>query len=92
MTSAGQTGEPIRDFGSPATWGDVEHVRTSLGEQIADVKAQVVEVEAKVDVRVAEVQTQIAEVELRLTRMFLGAVAAGVAVLGILMGILQAVD
>ena len=96
MASAEQSGETLRDFSSPSTWGDVEQVRLSLEAKIdtsiADVKAQVAEVEARVDVRAAELQTQIAEVELRLTRMFLGAVAAGVAALGILMGILQAVD
>ena len=103
MASAEHSGEPLRDFSSPATWGDVEQVRTSLETRIdtaiADVKVQVSDVQAEVaEVRteLARLETrlvgQMAEMEVRLTRMFLGAAAAGVAVLGVLIGILQAVD
>ncbi len=132
MASAEHSGEPLRDFSSPATWGDVEQMRTSLETRIdtgiADVKVQVSDVQAEVaEVRTelarletrlvgqmaemetrseartggiasslsrldARVDSRLAEMEVRLTRMFLGAAAAGVAVLGVLIGILQAVD
>ena len=134
MASAEQSGEALRDYSSPATWGDVEQVRHSLGDQIADVKTQMAEMETRLETKIAEVQTQVAgvetrletkiagvktemvkmesrlelrdaetraevvalgtqvaQVEMRLTRTFLGAVAAGVAVLGVLFGIFQAV-
>ena len=122
MTMAEQAGEPLRDFSSPATWGDLEQVRMSLDAkidmQIADVKAQMAEMEVRLVTRMSEIETglvtrtgkseaglgehmaileagldtKLAELEMRLTRMVLGAVAAGVAVLGVLFGILQAVD
>jgi hypothetical protein len=111
MVSAEQSGEPLRDFGSPATWGDVERVRTSLDAkidtQIAEVMAQMAEMETRLVTRIGEseaglgarmasleagLDTKLAQLEMRLTRMFLGAVAAGVAVLGVLFGIFQAVD
>ena len=66
MASAEQSGEPLRDFSSPATWGDVEQVRTSLETRIdtgiADVKVQVSDVQAEV----AEVRTEMARLETRL--------------------------
>ncbi|MXW25140.1 MAG: hypothetical protein F4Z77_02390 [Dehalococcoidia bacterium] len=115
MTSAEQAGEPIRDFSSPATWGDVEQVRhsletkidTSVGDvkaQISDVQAQVAEVRTEMarlemhfETRVAglesRMETGIANLETRLLRWSAGlAAAAGVAVIGFLVGILQAVD
>ena len=49
MASAEQSGEPLRDFSSPATWGDVEQVRLSL--------------EARIDTQVAGVQTQMTQLE-----------------------------
>lgn len=56
MTMAEQAGEPLRDFSSPATWGDLEQVRMSL--------------DAKIDTQIAEVKTEMAEMETRLvTRM-----------------------
>ena len=141
MASAEQSGEALRDYSSPATWGDVEQVRHSLGDQIADVKTQMAEMESRLETKIADVRTQVAgvetqletkiagvqtqvaglrtemvkmesrlelkdaetraevvalgtqvaQVEMRLTRTFLGAVAAGVAVLGVLFGIFQAV-
>ncbi|MCY3506099.1 MAG: hypothetical protein OXH41_08055 [Chloroflexi bacterium] len=140
MASAEQSGETLRDFSSPATWGDVEQVRLSLETKIdtsiADVKTQMAEVETRLVSRIVGLETQVesrfgaletqvesrfgalerqgenrssglearlsefetglerrlAQLEVRLTRLFLGAVAAGVAVLGVLVGILQAVD
>ena len=140
MASAEQSGEPLRDYGSPATWGDVEQVRQSLGAQIdtqiADVKTQMAEMqtqiaqqmaqlETRMEARLAGMETQLetrlagmdtrletrlagmdtrletrmaamdterARMETRLTRLFLGAVAGGVTVIGILIGIVQAVD
>ena len=111
MASAEQSGEALRDYSSPATWGDLEQVRHSLGDQIADVKTQMAEMETRLETEIAGVKmesrlelknaetraevvalgTQVAQVEMRLTRTFLGAVAAGVAVLGVLFGIFQAV-
>ncbi len=133
MASAEQSGEPLRDFSSPATWGDVERVRTSLETKIdsgiAEVKVQLSEVQAQV----AEVRTEMARLETRLERRIGGlegqletqgsqlnsridglegrvdtaiagletrllrwsaglAVAAGVSVIGFLVGILQTVD
>ena len=115
MASAEQSGDSLRDFSSPATWGDIEQVRTSLETKIdsgiADVKVQISEVQAQVaevrtemarletrlETRVAglevRVDTGIAGLETRLLRWSAGlALAAGVAVIGFLVGILQAVD
>ena len=90
MASAEQSGEPLRDYSSPATWGDVEQVRLSL--------------EARIDTKVAGVQTQMttmqsrmeaqmARLEARLIRWSAGlAAAAGIAVIGVLVGVVQAVD
>lgn len=115
MTSAEQAGEPLRDFSSPATWGDVEQVRHSLSAQFdtqrAEAKTQLAEVESRLEkevaavrIQVAEVQAQMAQMETRLEKQFAGletrlvrwsaglAAAAGVSVIGFLVGILQAVD
>lgn len=77
MTMAEQAGEPLRDFSSPATWGDLEQVRMSL--------------DAKIDTQIAEVKTEMAEMETRLVRLLFTAVGAGVTMLGVLIGILEAV-
>ena len=115
MTSAEQAGEPIRDFSSPATWGDVEQVRLSLRGQLhtqhAEAKAQVAQVDSRLEkevaavrIQVAEVQAQMAQLETRVEKQIAGletrlirwsaglAAAAGVAIIGFLVGILQAVD
>lgn len=65
MAATDQSGDPHRDYGSPATWGDVERVRLSL-------------------------EAQIARMETHLTRWIVGVVAAGVAFVGVLLGILEA--
>lgn len=79
MSAAQHSGEPARDYGSPATWGDVEHARLSLEKQMA-------EVEGRLDRKIAAMET-------RLIRWSAGlAAAAGVAIIGFLVGILQAVD
>lgn len=79
MSAAQHSGEPARDYGSPATWGDVEHARLSLEKQMA-------EMEGRLDRKIAAMET-------RLIRWSAGlAAAAGVAIIGFLVGILQAVD
>ena len=79
MSAAQQSGEPARDYGSPATWGDVEHAPLSLERQLA-------EMEGRLDTKMAAMET-------RLIRWSAGlAVAGGVAIVGFLVGILQAVD
>ena len=115
MTAAEQSCEPLRDYSSPATWGDIEQLRHSLGTQIdtqiADVKTEVTDVktqmaglETRLETQIAEVQTQMTQLETRMERQLAGletrlirwsaglAAAAGVAIIGFLVGILQAVD
>ena len=65
MAATDHSGDPHRDCGSPATWGDVERVRLSL-------------------------EAQIARTETHLTRWIVGVVAAGVAVVGVLVAVLEA--
>ncbi len=97
MTAAEQSGEPLRDYSSPATWGDVEQVRHSLGTQIdtqiGDVKTQIAEVQTQMAQLETRMERQLAGLETRLIRWSAGlAAAAGVAIIGFLVGILQAVD
>ena len=90
MTTAQQSGEPQRDYSSPATWGDVEQVRVSLEARI-DTSAAGVETQmAKMETRL---ESQMARMETRLLRWSAGlAAAAGLAIIGFLVGVLQAVD
>ena len=97
MTAAEQSGEPLRDYSSPATWGDVEQLRHSLGTQIdtqiGDVKTQIAEVQTQMARLETRMERQLAGLETRLIRWSAGlAAAAGVAIIGFLVGILQAVD
>ncbi len=118
MASAEQSGERQRDFSSPATWGDVEQVRLSLGAQIdtqiAGVRTQMAQLDTRMEARLAGMETRLqtrlagmdtrletqmaamnierAGMETRLTRLFLGAVAGAVTVIGVLVGVVQAVD
>ena len=97
MTAAEQSGEPLRDYSSPATWGDVEQLRHSLGTQIdtqiGDVKTQIAEVQTQMAQLETRIERQLAGLETRLIRWSAGlAAAAGVAIIGFLVGILQAVD
>ncbi len=105
MASAEQSGEALRDYGSPATWGDVEQVRHSLEAkietQIADVKTQIAEMDGRIQSQMAEMETRLvtrtevrmSEMETRLMRWSAGlAAAAGLAMIGFLVGIIQAVD
>lgn len=97
MSAAQQSGEPHRDYSSSATWGDIEHARLSLEKQMA-------EMEGRLQTEMATMQTQTAQLESRLERQIAGletrlirwsaglAAAAGVAIIGFLVGILQAVD
>ena len=48
-------------------------------------------VRLSLETKIAEVETQMARMETRLTRWSVGAVAAGVAVIGVLLGILEAI-
>ena len=99
MTSAEQSGEPLRDFSSPATWGDVEQVRLSLGAkietEIAGVRTEMADIRTEIaGVRAegADIRTEMARMETRLIRWFAGATGASVGVIGVLFGIFQAVD
>ena len=86
MSAAQHSGEPARDYGSPATWGDVEHARLSLEKQMAELRTEMVRVEGHLEEKLASTET-------RLIRWSAGlAAAAGVAIIGFLVGILQAVD
>ncbi len=104
MASAEQSGEALRDYSSPATWGDVEQVRHSLEAkietQIADVKTQIAEMDGRIQTQMAEMETRLvtrtevrmSEMETRLMRWSAGlAAAAGLAMIGFLVGIIQAV-
>jgi len=85
MSAAQQSGEPHRDYSSSATWGDVEHARLSLEKQMAELRTEMVSMEGRLGARVATTET-------RLIRWSAGlAAAAGVAIIGFLVGILQAV-
>lgn len=86
MASARPSGKPLRDLTRPATAADIEQLRlaleTKIGRSIADAT-----------VVIYETQKHIAEMEKRLTIWTAGiAAAAGVAVIGLLVGILLAVD
>ncbi len=106
MATAEQSGELRRDYSSPATWGDVESVRLTLETQIAtktaDLGTQIATNRSEMDTRFARVEAQIAtnksdlerqmaQIETRLTRWIVGAVAGGVAIIGVLIGVLEAV-
>ena len=100
MASAEQSGEPLRDFSSPATWGDVEQVRLSLeariDTQVAGVQTQMTTMQSRMEAHMTTMQSrmeaQMARLEARLIRWSAGlAAAAGIAVIGFLVGILQAV-
>ena len=112
MASAEQSGEPLRDFGSPATWGDVEQVRLSLeariDTQVAGVQTQMTTMQSRMEAQMTTMQSrmeaqmttmesrmeaQMARLEARLIRWSAGlAAAAGIAVIGVLVGVVQAVD
>ena len=47
MATTDPSGDPHRDYGSPATWGDVERVRLSLEAQIATVETQMARMETR---------------------------------------------
>ena len=40
MTTAEQPADATRDYGSPATWGDIERVRLSLEQQMARMETR----------------------------------------------------
>ena len=134
MTTAQQSGEPQRDYSSPATWGDVEQVRLSLEARIdtrvagvetqmammetrlearidtsaGGLKTQMAKMETRLEARIdtsaggletqmakmeTRLESQMARMETRLLRWSAGlAAAAGLAIIGFLVGVLQAVD
>ena len=47
MTTADQPADATRDYGSPATWGDIERVRLSLEKQMADLRADMSSMETR---------------------------------------------
>lgn len=102
MAATEQSSEPRRDYASPATWGDVESVR----HEVADLRADVSRIEAglhaeigraenrlerRIDTGLAEVRTEMARMEVRLIRWTVATMLAGVAAIGVLYGILEAV-
>ena len=102
MAATEQSSEPRRDYASPATWGDVESVR----HEVADLRADVARIETglhaeigrvenrlerKIDTGLAEVRTDMARMEVRLIRWTVATMLAGVAAIGVLYGILEAV-
>ena len=84
MAAAEQSSEPRRDYASPATWGDVESVRN----EVLRVENRL---ERKIDKGHAEVRTEMARMETRLIRWTVATMLAGMAALGVLYGILEAV-
>lgn len=80
MAATEQSSEPRRDYASPATWGDVESVRH-----------EVLRVESGLERKIAEVRTDMARMEVRLIRWTVATMLAGVAAIGVLYGILEAV-
>ena len=80
MAATEQSSEPRRDYASPATWGDVESVRN-----------EVIRVESRLERKIAEVRTDMARMEVRLIRWTVATMLAGVAAIGVLYGILEAV-
>ena len=84
MAATEQSSEPWRDYASPATWGDVESVR----HEVLRVENGL---ERKIDTGHAEVRMEMARMEARLLRWTVATMLAGVAAIGILYGILEAV-
>ena len=84
MAATEQSSEPRRDYASPATWGDVESVRN----EVLRVENRL---ERKIDTGLAEVRTDMARMEVRLIRWTVATMLAGVAAIGVLYGILEAV-
>ena len=84
MAATEQSSEPRRDYASPATWGDVESVRNEV------LRAEN-RLERRIDTGLAEVRTDMARMETRLLRWTVATMLAGVAAIGVLYGILEAV-
>ena len=80
MAATEQSSEARRDYASPATWGDVESVRN-----------EVIRVESRLERKIAEVWTEMVRMEMRLIRWMVATMLAGVAAIGVLYGILEAV-
>lgn len=102
MAAAEQSSEPRRDYASPATRGDVESVRHEVADLRADVsriesslRAEIArfehKLESKIDSGLAEVRSEMVRMEMRLIRWIVATMLGGVAALGVLYGILEAV-
>ena len=102
MAAAEQSSEPRRDYASPATWGDVESVRHEVADLRADVargesslRAEIArfehKLESKIDSGLAEVRSEMVCMEMRLIRWIVATMLGGVAALGVLYGVLEAV-
>ena len=106
MAATEQSSEPRRDYASPATWGDVESVRHEVARVESSLRADIARVESglreeivrvenrlerKIDTGLAEVRTEMARMEMRLIRWTVATMLAGVAAIGVLYGILEAV-
>ena len=74
---------------------DVARVESSLSADIARVEsglhAEIARVESKFDTGLAEVRMEMARMEMRLIRWTVATMLAGVAAIGVLYGILEAV-
>ena len=91
MAATEQSSEPRRDYASPATWGDVESVRNEVLRVESSLHAEIARVESKFDTGLAEVRMEMARMEMRLIRWTVATMLAGVAAIGVLYGILEAV-
>ncbi len=91
MAAAEQSSDPRRDYASPATWGDVESVRHEVVRVESGLSAEIARVESRIDTGLAEVRMEMARMETRLIRWTVTTMLAGVAAIGVLIGILEAV-
>ena len=95
MAAAEQSSDPVRDYGSPATWGDVRAdlraMESRFNARIAEVRADIRAMEGRLNERIAELRTEIARGNERMTRWTLIAAATGMAAITALVGILAAI-
>lgn len=69
MAAAEQSSDPVRDYGSPATWGDVEAVRNALAALEHGTETRLARLEGRSETRIAEVREEIAELRADLVRL-----------------------
>ena len=68
MAAAEQSSDPVRDYGSPATWGDVEAVRNALAALEHGTETRLARLEGRSEMRIAEVRSEVAELRADLVR------------------------